>query len=203
MTKGILPLTSQFLQWQQQPTTTMAITRSQTAQQRKMAARSKKINSIGNNTTFKALAVGNIMGNWFKEQHDSLDDYYLRALNTKDVTNHLLRDRIEALEFNVAQMRHTIQLKDRIINMSNARINTLDNELVYMDTFVQEVYTQHPEIAWEYRNRLQYDTIPVHDPEATEEEDNGIPEEYAHLFEDSEEEAERQMQERMEEEGYF
>ena len=174
-----------------------------TKQTRRAAARSKKINAIGTNTTFKAMALGNIMGNFYKEQHDSLDGFYQRELQQKDLTIHLLRDRIEALDFNVAQLRHTIQLKDQVIAMGNSRINTLDTELVFMDSFVQEVYTQHPEIAWEYRNRLQYDTIPVHDPEETEVESD-VPEEYRHLFSDSEEEDRAiDLEERMQAEGFF
>lgn len=181
----------------------MAITRSQTNNARKAAARSKKIQAIGNNTTFKAMAVDHVIGNYYREQYESLDNYYQRELQRKDQTNLILRDRIEALEFDAAQARHRDHLNMNVINMSNSRIRSLEDEVRFMDGFVQEVYTQHPEIAWEYRNRLQYDSIQLQDPEATEVESVGIPEEYAHLFEDSEEEAERQMQERMEEDGYF
>ncbi|QTE03784.1 MAG: hypothetical protein [Grus japonensis parvo-like hybrid virus] len=181
----------------------MAITRSMTKKKTDAAARSKKINAIGNNTTFKAMAVGNIMGNWYKDQYDSLDSFYQRELQHRDVANHILRDRIEALEFNNQQMRRTISLNNTTITMGNSRIVSLEREVGFLDNFVQEVYTQHPDIAWEYRNRLQYDTVIPRDPEATEEESVGIPEEYAHLFEDSEEEAERQLQERMEDDGYF
>ena len=71
-----------------------------------------------------------------------------------------------------------------------------------MDEVVREIFTRHPSICWEMRNRISYDDMVPQDPEETEEED------HAHLFSDSEEDIESALERQMQDEidhdnGYF
>ncbi|QTZ83172.1 MAG: hypothetical protein [Pavo cristatus parvo-like hybrid virus] len=169
--------------------------------------RRKELAEKFNNTSFKSQALYHVMNAYYRTQYESLDAFYQRELQHSEVEKSLLRDRIQQLELEAAQHRHTINLQTNVITIANANNASLREDSIFMDNFVQEVYQDHPEIAWEYRNRLQYDSIPVRDPDDTETEPESVlsdvPEEYAHLFEDSEEEATRQLEERMEEEGFF
>lgn len=47
----------------------------------------------------------------------------------------------------------------------------LEADQLFLDEFIREVYREHPEIAFEYRNRISYSDIPTVDPEETEEDE--------------------------------
>nr|WDW25830.1 MAG: hypothetical protein [Canine parvovirus] len=149
-----------------------------TVASRKRAQLAQKNAYYARNTHLKATAVNVIMRDWYKKRNDKVE-----------TTNELLTDTLHD------QVATNTALRYQLANITNDRD--------FIEHIVREIFQSHPTIAWEFRNRLSYDDIPIEDPEATEEED------IQHLFgpsdsEDENDALERAMQREIDQDnGYF
>ena len=95
----------------------------------------------------KALLVGSLVKSWIKKDSDATH-----------LENQILRDSLaNEIETTVA-LRRQLQRTQR----SN---EILRNDQMFMDDIAREIFVNHPEICWEYRNRLTYHDIEPADPE--------------------------------------
>lgn len=143
---------------------------------------------------FKAATVDHILSNYHIEQNAALRK---RNLNL-DTTNSILMTTIGQQSEDIVAHQHRIRTQALVIEQQNGQRITLETDNLYMDEIMREIFTNHPDICWEYRNRISYHDIEPVDPDLTEEEH------YRHLFSDTDDEdLEVVLERRMENEGYM
>lgn len=102
----------------------------------------------------KAYLAAYLINSWVK-----IDSDYQQKENV--VLRNELADQIE----------HTVALRRQVARLTrqnttaNAAIQSLLSDQRFMDATMREIFTNHPSICWEYRDRLSYSEIIPVDPE--------------------------------------
>ena len=132
----------------------MAITRSQTRANKTSALRK------AHGYKFKAGVVDHILSNHFIAEN-----------NTLQIENNLLSlELTNQLTIN-GSLQHNLRISRQLVQDGRHMQAAIEADQRFLDEFIREVYIAHPEIAFEYRNRISYSDIPTHDPEETEEDE--------------------------------
>nr|QTE03914.1 MAG: hypothetical protein [Phoenicopteridae parvo-like hybrid virus] len=133
-------------------------------------------NIVAHNALFKAAAVDHILTNWY---------ITLNRVVTDD--NDVLRRRIlEQATANQSQHR-TITRLNTLNGMQARMIRTLEEEnndlnasLEISDRVIHQIFTDHPTLAWRYREQINYSDINLAPPLDHDEEANDLA--ARHLF---------------------
>lgn len=173
--QGSLPLTSQSTTGSSHrlKPTTMAPIHSKPVSTHRMQTRSKTA-STKTVRSVRTVSTNTVSVNTDRQVSNA---FLINAL----ITSRVRRDNERLLLENQLLM-------ERVANYNTMmqRIDSLTGDQMFMDQHMREIFMNHPDVCWEYRNRLTYDDIEPVDPEATEEEGEATYRRMFGLDEDSE-----------------